>query len=203
MSDEDDGSPERDGNDEDDAEEADGNDEPSPGTELLAAGRPPPPVCGVCSAPRPAEGRFCERCGSDLFVATAPPTAGWVVEVITDRRLYDRMAPDGLMFPEGRDMVTMVLAGAELAIGRRHEGRGIRPTIDLSGPLADPAASHRHAVLSQLDDGHYAVTDLDSTNGTELNDGQVAIEPGRPYRLDDGDRIHVGAWTTIVVRRLP
>jgi pSer/pThr/pTyr-binding forkhead associated (FHA) protein len=125
----------------------------------------------------------------------------WVAEIVADRQLYDRIAPDGLVFPEGRDAVTVALREPEVLVGRRHEGRGIGPAIDLSGPLADPAASHRHAVLARLDDGDYTVADLGSTNGTELNDGQVTIESGRPHRLADGDRIHLGAWTTIVVRR--
>ena len=96
------------------------------------------------------------------------------------------------MFPEGRDAVILALDGPELLIGRRHEGRGIEPAIDLSGPLADPAASHRHALLARLDDGGYTVTDLGSTNGTQLNDGRVTLEPGQTHRLVDGDRIHVG-----------
>ena len=127
----------------------------------------------------------------------------WIAEVVADRELYDRVAPDGLVFPEGRDAVTLAVAGPELLIGRRHEGRGIEPAIDLSGPLADPAASHRHALLTRLDDGGCTVTDLGSTNGTELNDGEVTLEPGQAHRLVDGDRIHVGAWTTIVIRYLP
>jgi pSer/pThr/pTyr-binding forkhead associated (FHA) protein len=122
---------------------------------------------------------------------------------VADRQLYDRVTSDGLVFPEGRDAVTLAVAGPELLIGRRHEGRGIEPAIDLSGPLADPAASHQHALLTRLEDGDYTVTDLGSTNGTALNDGRVAIEPGQPHRLVDGDRIHIGAWTTIIVRRLP
>ena len=116
----------------------------------------------------------------------------WVAEIVTDRQLFERVSPDGLAFPEAREVVTLDLTEAELLIGRRHERRGIEPAIDLSGPLEDPAASHRHAVLTRLDDGAYALADLDSTNGTELNDGRVAIEAGRPHRLADGDRIHIG-----------
>jgi pSer/pThr/pTyr-binding forkhead associated (FHA) protein len=187
----------------DEADDVDGAD-PAPGTELLAAGRSPPSsVCPACSAPRPTEGRFCEQCGSDVDVAVTPARGGWIAEVITDGQLYERTAPDGLILPEGRGAVTVVVADAEVAIGRRNESRGIEPAIDLSGPLADPAASHRHAVLSRLEDGSYAVTDIGSTNGTTLNDGQVTLEPGQPHPLVDGDRIHIGAWTTITVRRRP
>jgi predicted component of type VI protein secretion system len=57
-------------------------------------------------------------------------------------------------------------------------------------------------MLTRLEDGAYEVADLDSTNGTTLNGGDVTLQPGRPHRLADGDRIHVGAWTTITVRRV-
>jgi hypothetical protein len=197
----------------DGADDADA--EPAPGTELLASIVPSRgPGCPVCATPRPSEGRFCEHCGADLtaegpppddpiLVPDNPPPVCWVAEIVADRCLYERVSPDGLAFPEDRVSTTLDLAEAEVLIGRRHERRGIEPAIDLSGPLEDPAASHRHALLTRLDDGAYALADLDSTNGTELNDGQVAIEPGRRHRLADGDRIHIGAWTTIVVRRSP
>jgi hypothetical protein len=180
---------------------ADDSAEDAVGTEVLSSRLPLlASVCPGCSAPRPSEGRFCERCGADLTVA-GPPPERWVAEIVADQQLFERVSPDGLAFPEAREVVRLDLTEAELLIGRRHERRGIEPDIDLSGPLEDPAASHRHAVLTRLDDGTYALADLDSTNGTELNDGRVAIVAGRPHRLADGDRIHIGAWTTIVVRR--
>jgi pSer/pThr/pTyr-binding forkhead associated (FHA) protein len=133
--------------------------------------------------------------------ADVPPPARWTAEILADQQQFTRVGPDGLEFPGAREVVTLTLTAPELLIGRRHERRGIEPAIDLSGPLGDPAASHRHAVLTRLDDGAYAVTDLGSTNGTDLNDGRVTIEPGRSYRLGNGDRIHIGAWTTIIVRQ--
>jgi pSer/pThr/pTyr-binding forkhead associated (FHA) protein len=130
-----------------------------------------------------------------------PPPADWSAEVVADRAQYERMAPDGLPFPVGRRPAMVALAGEEVLIGRRNEARAIDPAIDLSGALADPGVSHRHALLTRRDDGDYQLADLDSTNGTTLNEGVVALEPGRPHRLADGDRIHLGAWTTITVRR--
>ena len=118
------------------------------------------------------------------------------------RALFDRVDPVGLTFPAGRPPRCGRHLGARAADrATAHEGRGIEAAIDLSGALADPGASHRHAVLTRLHDGSYTVTDLGSTNGMTLNENQQTAVPGRPYPLVDGDRIHIGAWTTITVRR--
>ena len=91
------------------------------------------------------------------------------------------------------------LAGAQLRIGRRSLSRGLRPEIDLSGPPEDPGVSHLHAVLIAGPDGGWSVLDPGSTNGTTLNDDPQPIRTGVPVPLSTGDRIHVGAWTTITV----
>jgi pSer/pThr/pTyr-binding forkhead associated (FHA) protein len=57
-----------------------------------------------------------------------------------------------------------------------------------------------HAVLERRDDGTYAVRDSGSTNGTTLNDDPSPISADTGVPLSDGDRIRVGAWTTITVR---
>ena len=45
--------------------------------------------------------------------------------------------------------------------------------------------------------------DLGSTNGTMVNDDPTPIAPQLAIPLADGDRVRVGAWTTITVRRRP
>src|SRR5262245_6749223 len=106
-----------------DAEDAGGSDdEPAPGTELLASRVPPTvPTCPICSAPRPAEGRFCERCGADFASADAASPARWMVEILTDQQQFTRVSPDGLEFPGTREVATLALTEPELLIGRRHE----------------------------------------------------------------------------------
>ena len=44
--------------------------------------------------------------------------------------------------------------------------------------------------------------DLGSTNGTMVNDNPLPIAPREAIPLADGDRVRVGAWTTITVRKL-
>jgi pSer/pThr/pTyr-binding forkhead associated (FHA) protein len=68
-------------------------------------------------------------------------------------------------------------------------------------PPEDPGVSHQHAVLVQQPDGTWAVVDQNSTNGTTVNGSEEPIQPFVPVPLQDGDRVHVGAWTTITIRR--
>lgn len=78
---------------------------------------------------------------------------------------------------------------------------GESPDIDLSVPPEDPGVSHQHAVLVHQQDGSWSVVDQNSTNGTTLNGAEDPIQPYVPVPLKDGDRVHVGAWTTITIRR--
>ena len=55
-------------------------------------------------------------------------------------------------------------------------------------------------MLERQSDGAYAIRDLESTNGTTLNDDPRPVSADSPVRLADGDRIQLGAWTTITVR---
>ena len=50
-------------------------------------------------------------------------------------------------------------------------------------------------------DGACVLRDLGSTNGTALNDEPAPIAPDTDVAVSDGDRIRLGAWTTITVRR--
>jgi pSer/pThr/pTyr-binding forkhead associated (FHA) protein len=88
----------------------------------------------------------------------------------------------------------------EVLVGRRSTSSGVDPDVDLAGEPVDVAVSHRHALLVRGEDGTYGVVDLDSTNGTCLNGAETPIEPGVRHLLADGDRIHLGAWTTITLR---
>ncbi|MEU7526976.1 FHA domain-containing protein [Saccharothrix sp. NPDC042600] len=191
---------------------------------------PPAPepgdTCAACGAPR--VGRFCEDCGHDSL--TPPPTpprpdpvrpasaqpepapAGsaerWHVTVEADRAYFDRVVEDGgpdataLDFPPFCPPRRFDLVGPQVTIGRRSRSRGIFPTVDLVGPPEDPGVSHSHALLVPTGDG-WSVVDLGSTNGTTVNDEPNPLRPNTPRPLADGDRIHVGAWTTITLRRTP
>jgi len=86
-----------------------------------------------------------------------------------------------------------------MRIGRQSPGRGLELEINLAGPHADPGISRLHAILIVGKDGTWSLLDSGSANGTLLNGRVVPV--GEPVPLHDGDRINLGAWTVITVRR--
>ncbi|MFB7373200.1 FHA domain-containing protein [Streptomyces sp. NPDC056222] len=135
------------------------------------------------------------------------PAAGWSAYIGPDRDYFmammQRSGPEatGLNLPAYSPEQHLPLQGNQISIGRRRHSTGESPDIDLSVPPEDPGVSHQHAVLVQQPDGSWAVVDQNSTNGTTINGGEEPIQPYVPVPLQDGDRVHVGAWTTITVRR--
>ncbi|WP_031077179.1 FHA domain-containing protein [Streptomyces sp. NRRL WC-3742] len=137
-----------------------------------------------------------------------PVRTNWIAVVAADRDYFtDMMArsgpeASGLFFPPYCPERRIPLTGrGQLRIGRRSQHRGTVPEIDLSVPPEDPGASHQHALLAEQADGSWVLVDQDSTNGTTVNGGAEPITPHTAVPLNDGDRIHIGAWTTITVHR--
>ncbi|NEB10158.1 FHA domain-containing protein, partial [Streptomyces coelicoflavus] len=131
----------------------------------------------------------------------------WSATIGPDREYFmammQRSGPEaaGLNLPAYSPEQQRTLTGNQITIGRRRHSTGDTPDIDLAVPPEDPGVSHQHAVLVQQPDGSWAVVDQNSTNGTTVNGGEEPIQPFVPVPLQDGDRVHVGAWTTITIRR--
>ena len=90
--------------------------------------------------------------------------------------------------------------GTEATIGRVRRSGG-HADIDCSG---ERPVSHRHAKLT-LDHDRWYVEDLGSTNGTFVGSPTLmpptALAAGERHELADSERIYIGAWTRIVIRR--
>jgi len=164
------------------------------------------PACGM-----PVSGRFCEACGHDSALpepstAAAPAavvkSVGWTAVVNADRDFYERVlaqgGPDTVEFPQFFPARRIALQSDTTLIGRGNAKQGVEPEIDLGIHPADRGVSTQHAVLRLRDSG-LTVTDLGSTNGTSLNGSNDRLTEGEETPLADGDRIHVGAWTTITI----
>ncbi|MEA2532537.1 MAG: hypothetical protein QOJ93_348 [Actinomycetota bacterium] len=131
--------------------------------------------------------------------AFAPPT--WQAIVVADRDYYDRMQAEEIPFPAVYPDRVFSLTTLRAVIGRRSTSRGINPEIDLSGAPEDPGVSHMHAVLVGSPEGGWTLIDPGSANGTFLNDSTDPIDTNRAVPVSDGDRIHMGAWTTLTLRK--
>jgi pSer/pThr/pTyr-binding forkhead associated (FHA) protein len=136
----------------------------------------------------PPDGSPATQSPESTPASTAP--ARWRLVVSADAAYYARMQdeaePDAepITFPAFCPERRFALDGDQILIGRRSRSRGIEPQIDLSGPP-----------------GGWAVVDLDSANGTYVNDGSDPIRANEPVALADGDRVHLGAWTTLTLRQ--
>jgi hypothetical protein len=155
--------------------------------------------CPVCGATRSGDDRFCEGCGHDFL---APRAVAWDALVVADRAQFDRHGVSGVTFPVDYGERRFTLLEGENRIGR---GRGgpteDAPEIDLAGGPIDPGVSRLHAVLEQREDGGCVLRDVGSTNGTFMGDEPAPIPPHTDVPLADGDRIRMGAWTAITLRR--
>ncbi len=193
-----------------------------------AASPAPAPAAGVCpscATPNPPNALFCENCGYDFTTgamprpvepraappaASAPPVAenlspppadAWVAEIWIDPDWYaDQQSTDPLPSP-GQPVVAR-LAHSSVLIGRASRSRGIHPDLDLG---SDSGISRRHAQLT-TDGSRWFVEDLGSSNGTYVG-GALGVLPTRPVavgqkvEVGSDDRIYLGAWTRIVLRR--
>jgi hypothetical protein len=171
-----------------------------PGTQASEVTRPgeAATACPVCKTPRTAGDRFCETCGHDFEAVAETPPPAWELVIEADREYHARFAIGGVVFPETLTAQCVPLDTPELRIGRRDGAQDGPDAPQVTGAGDDPALSRRHAVLRRQEDGSYAIEDLGSTNGTEVNGRQ--IEAHEVIRLADGDRLHVGAWTGITIR---
>jgi hypothetical protein len=195
---------------------------PPAGPAAVAASAPAQATqaCPNCSEPNPPDALFCENCGYDfttgtmprpasaLDLGTPPPVppapqvvADWVVERWVDPDWYAVQQSDDPCPSPGLPVVVPITAKSVL-VGRPSKSRGITPEIDCGD---DTGVSRRQAQLT-TDGQRWWVEDLQSSNGTFV--GQASdplpedpIPPGQRRELGDDDRLYVGAWTRLVVRR--
>ncbi|MGV0742848.1 FHA domain-containing protein [Mycolicibacterium sp. XJ870] len=173
--------------------------------------------CDVCGAPMASSAAQTDSSSVELTEpgtpvrAAAPDTpspasaGGWAAVVAADREFYERVlareGPDTVEFPAFFPERRIALQRSTTLIGRRKQDQAVEPDIDLSIQPADRGVSSQHAVLRLRESG-LTVTDLGSTNGTSLNGSDERLKEGVETPLTDGDRIHVGAWTTITIEQV-
>ena len=128
-------------------------------------------------------------------------TFEWLAEVWVDPDWYQTQEAEDPCPSPGLPTI-MPLRHRSVLLGRVSTSKNTNPEIDLS---SDPGVSRRHAQLT-TDGTRWFVEDLGSSNGTFVGPASGPL-PERPIavgpktELDDDDRLYVGAWTRVVVRR--
>ncbi|MCB7136387.1 FHA domain-containing protein [Cellulosimicrobium marinum] len=161
---------------------------------------PAPPSPGPDAAPDAAPATD-PASGSHLPTPPVPGPDQWVVEIWIDPDWYAAQQPEDPMPSAGLPGL-VVLRERSVLVGRPSVSRGIHPQVDCG---ADTGVSRRHCQLS-TDGQRWWVEDLQSSNGTYVSPAGEAlptdpVPAGQRRELDDGDRVYVGAWTRLVVRR--
>lgn len=132
----------------------------------------------------------------------APPLAdAWVAEVWIDPDWYaDQDSSDPL--PSAGVPVVVPLKTMSVLVGRTSRSRNIHPDIDLA---TDNGISRRHCQLT-TDGKRWWVEDLGSSNGTYVGGPvgplpTVPIRPGEKREIGPDERVYLGAWSRIVIRK--
>lgn len=128
------------------------------------------------------------------------PVVEWVAELWIDPDWYAAQGSTDPMPSPGLPDIAPLVKESNL-IGRVSHSRGIYPDVDCE---IDTGCSRKHAMLS-TDGTRWWIEDLDSANGTFVGAAAgplpaMPIPRGR-VELTPGQRIYVGAWTRIVIRR--
>lgn len=182
------------------------------GYDFTTGALPPPPG----PAPNPGAATSPLVSGGESGTAPAPAAAAgagapplgngadaieWVAEVWVDPDWYATQ-DSGDPCPSAGMPVVVPLPSRSVLVGRRSVSRNITPHIDCG---ADSGVSRRHAQLT-TDGQRWWIEDLQSSNGTYVGQAggtmpTMSLPPGQKTELAPGDRIYVGAYTRIVVRR--
>jgi len=133
--------------------------------------------------------------------AATPGDPPWVVELWIDPDWYAAQSPEDPLPSVGLPSVVPLRLKSVL-VGRPSRSRGITPEVDCG---TDAGVSRRHCQLT-TDGQRWWVEDLQSANGTYVAAPGAAmptdpITPGERRELTDGDRLYLGGWTRLVVRR--
>jgi pSer/pThr/pTyr-binding forkhead associated (FHA) protein len=156
-------------------------------------------ICPVCQHENPPEAKQCEQCKAPLgnIVGTVP-VSDVVPEPVDLSKTHDisagyksELRGGALALHVAGQPQPIIIKGLqeEIVLGRRVADE-TPPTVDLSEFHAHLlGVSRRHAVIRKKD-GQFTLEDLNSSNGTWLNENRLPAS--QPQPLQHGDQIRLG-----------
>lgn len=165
-------------------------------------------VCPECGLDKIEKSEFCEVCKYNFVTNEAyKPSIGnrtilrntfnkhevyFNIVINYDKSLCEK---DLLKrFPQDSSPIVVPLDLQETLIGRASIEQGTFPRININ----DPGVSHLHLKLAYTNDGNLEVLDLNTLNGTKLNNND--LEPGVNIALQDQDELIIGIWTRVKIQ---
>mgnify|MGYP000965427543 CR=1 FL=1 len=148
--------------------------------------------CPACGAATMSGDAFCEECGTVLG-APVPAVSGSVTAAnvpVIPTMAAPHTPHAQIMLGNGQSVG--LWGKSSYLIGREDQVSGIYPDVDTTHSNGDAAGvSRRHAEIVQQSD-QWFLQDLNSTNGTYINNQRVAPHSRQP--LQSGDQIRLGKW---------
>jgi hypothetical protein len=161
------------------------------GAGRVAPPQPTPVVQAPASRPVENQGPLEDQRHVAEQPAHTPEALPAWLEALPDTEQPAELKPQVRLFVTKSRRMTALPSSAEVRLGRVDAKRNVHPELDFTadGGL-DAGVSRLHAVILRQN-GEALIMDLSSTNGTRVND--VELAPNRPQPLHDGDEIELGA----------
>jgi hypothetical protein len=154
-------------------------------------------ICQACKKENPTDATACQECGELLPRLLPQPRTEAVPQRLSASTGIAVLPLDEVRELRGKGVALVVrghsdpilVHGRDLILGRYDPGSNI-PTVDLTPYNAGAlGVSRRHARLIAQDE-FYLIEDLNSTNGTWVN--QQRLPAGKQHGLQNGDLIQLG-----------
>jgi hypothetical protein len=165
-------------------------------------------ICSECQNEEQEEVRFCSQCGADLFPKDDPSTIKMPTLDLSSTAPTEELPESPMKAVEEAPVNLYVLQTGqffpliekdEFIIGRKSKKQSIIPDVDLSPCGAHTLGVSRLHAIIKVNKGDISIADLDSTNGTRVNN--IKIEPHQDHSLNHGDRIHLGRCEILALLR--
>jgi len=154
--------------------------------------------CPSCNHKERIGTLFCSQCGAQLVFAgrKSPTKRVSKIDLKTSRPSQSSMIPPKYM---DADLILYVISNQEFiplsgkkkfSLGRASEEPVFRPDVDLTPYQAYEMGVSRLHALIEITESKVSLTDLDSVNGTQINNKHVL--PKIQHSLQNGDNISMG-----------
>lgn len=139
------------------------------------------------------EGNAVKQSAAEVFKNEPVLSERLNVVITVDKDRVSSWEGESPIKPDARDRV-FPLDIDENLVGRRSQSKGVYPEIEIN----DPGVSHRHLKFIKQINGSFAVLELGSANGSELN-GTI-LEAGVNTVVKPGDELTIGIWTRLKIQ---